>query len=508
MSHQIDQLLIALVRLIYSEGYDTLCYLAMKYANNENLDEYYESYKKDILLNLSPNSEVAEESYKQVINLALYIREKVLPEILQGADIETEYFFVKEKIQKCKFNWLSLVESYVRSNNEKKFILKEYTYKKDSRDKKEFIKHHLSEISSWANNRDSLLSEFYYVDDLQRNQISVILQNEPALILLKEAIEGEKKLGLHELLRSYEHKDEPKGGAKVPHLLQEDGIFRLGDINLSGVTKEDSFILTEEEDKFIITFNDNNPSLKMTVPKTASSPELNNNFDYKKDKIVIGHFEMLTITAILQIGREQIVRGNTITFTFRQICSLINAEPSTRTYERLQKAIFYLKLNIYSVKVSDTNERIFNIISAIEKPIFNSDREKEWTVTIDDLLKDQICSSHYFEIYTQQLASFNYELSSILFKILLLDAWRTESDIKEYRLAEISKRAYMSGKPNIRKKKIINSLEEILKLDDSPIESYVAKYDNSVFEVQFRKKQKSLPLVGKPNLSLGEKASS
>lgn len=491
MEVRFNSLVVSFFHILNEQNYDALLELIWENEEHPNIEKEYQYYKNSLFRNLEASS-VEDERRKQILNFCLYIRDVVLKEVLKSDDWDNIYLSSKMKIEKYKFNWKNAVAKYVVSNNNKKYILKEFEeYKalKQNIDREEFINSRLEKINEWATDESALLSEFYYVEDLQKNQINLILKTEPIYMVLKEVFNNDD-YGLEEMLLQLKNKmSKKKKGGQVPDLVLHDGIFRPHPIQVV----EDDPNVTDEGTNFVLTYNDLESTLKISIPKTVQVPELNNAFDYTTDVIHHGKFELATLTAILQIGRDQIKVGNKITFTFAQICELFNQPISTYTYQRIAQAIFYLKISLYSVKLPGDYERIFNIISAVEKPIYNSDREKEWTVEIDNVLREQILQSHYTELFAEDIASFNYELTPILFKVLLIDKGQDSSlEMKEYHLNELSKRCFLTGKPNIRKKKFINSFTEIKGMNNSLIVGFETKRDNTLFRVYFKKVYEAL----------------
>lgn len=490
MNYQIEPILISLFNLIYAKQYDSLMDITYDLYPQKNIDEIFEAYKRGPLVEIKMD-EKKEEHLKLVLNLAIYIKDNVLPKIIETENMESMYVASKEKIRKYKLSWLVSIKTYLKNKNPKKYLIKDYNESKTELDKKTYIDSRLEIIEEWATDDDKLLSEFYYVDDLQKNQLKMIVDVETIYIVLKEYFYTgtDDKIKIKDMIDYLKNKEvanmnKQKGG-QVPNIVLTDGIFRVDPISLLETNPN----IIEQKDTFIIIDEVSEPTLEITVPKHMYSPELENEFHYEKDVINIGAYELATFVAILQLGRDQLTRGNRITFTFPEICELFGIEPNTYSYRRIAKAIFFLKLNNYRVRVSDTHVRVFNILSAIEYPIFNSDREKEWTVVLDDLLRKQILESHYSEIFAQTLASFDYTLSPILFKIFLVDSTAPE---KEYTLAEISKRGGITGKPSQLKKRIIKSIEEILTREDSVIESYETKNDNSIFIIKYKQRNKMI----------------
>lgn len=489
MEVRFSSLVVSFFHILNERPYDALIELIWENERHPNIEKEYSYYKNSLFRNLKATP-IEEERRKQILNFCLYIRDVVLKEIITSENWDEMYLSAKMKIEKYKLNWKNAVEKHFQTKNKRKYIWKELEEQDKTIDKEEFVESRISKIREWASDEATLLSDFYYVEDLQKNQINLILKTEPLYVVLKEVFNNEDD-GLAEILNQFKNKasKKKKKGGQVPDLVLHDGIFRPHPIQ---VTEDDPYVI-DEGTNFVLTYDDLEGKLKISVPKTVHVPELNNTFDYTTDVIHHGKFELATLTAILQIGRDQIKTGNKITFTFAQICELFNQPVSTYMYQRIAQAIFYLKINLYSVKLPGDYERIFNIISAVEKPIYNSNREKEWTIEIDPVLREQILQSHYTELFAEDIAAFNYELTPILFKLLLIDKGQDPYlEVKEYHLNELSKRCFLTGKPNIRKKKFINSFTEIEQMENSPITGFEARRDNTLFKVYFKKVYEAL----------------
>ena len=482
MNPKFDILIVSLFRIMYQSNYDALIELLWEKEKKLNIEEYYSIYENKLFLDKNI-TKIEKERRWQVMNSSIFIREEIIPKIIKKIEnLDSLYLSSKEKINKYKFNWNNIVKKYLQNENKKKYILKEYDNQSNNVAKNDFVKSRLDKIQDWVFDKKLLLSDFYYLEDLQKNQINLILKTEPIYIILNEILNNNAS-DLKEILfyLADKNKNVKKEGGQVPNIILTDGIFRAKPIKIL----ENDPNVSDGGDNFVLIHNSN---LKINVPKSVRVPELNDNFDYTSDVIYHGKYELATLTAILQLGREQLKKGNTITFTFSQICNLFNLPPTTRTYKRIAKAIFYLKINIYSVKLPNDYERIFNIISAIEKPIFNSDREKEWTIEIDNVLREQILQSHYTELFAEDISSFNYELSPILFKLFLIDKGQDPNLlIKEYTLSNISNRLCLTGKPNVRKRKIINSLNEIKNMNNSIIQNFMSENNDQLFQIYFNK---------------------
>lgn len=479
MGVQIDSTVISLFHFIDSGSYEGLVDLIYKSEKQQDLEECFKSYLH--LLSIDVSEKTKYESKLQSFNAALYFRRKVIPSIIEFGDIQEYYLITKKNIEKYKYTWRTLVEKHLQEESYKKFILKHYEESGKNKIKSEFIQSCLDVIKEWASDESSLLSQFFYIDDLQANQKKVILSNEPVYVFLNELLNNPEAAYLNDILFTVREKDKilssKKKGGKLPNLILQDGIFRVEPYKLFASKSK------ERENDYVTDYSS---QLKIYTPKYVENQDIDTKFDSSKDVIHHGQFELATLTAIFQIGQDDLLKGSRISFTIDEVCEKLGVTRATWAYQRIALAIFYLSINLFSVKISDEKERIFHIISAIEKPIFNSDRQKEWTIEIDPLLREYVVKNYVTELYADQIAGFTYETTAILFKTFLLDAQRHDiNEPKEYTLAELSQRTVLSGKPNRRRKKIINALNELVA--HQKIEKFTILDDGDRFLVYFKK---------------------
>ena len=457
MNIQIDSSVISLFHFIESGPYEALIDLIWKTKKQDDLENYFYVYSD--VLSIDPSEKMKYETKLHAFNAALYFRKEVVLSIIKSGNIESLFITSKRNIEKYKYIWKDLVEKHLREKSKKKFILKHYEESSKNTHKKEFVDYYLNVIKNWASDGSSLLSQFFYVDDLQVNQIKVILKNEPVYIYLNELLNNIEASYLQDILITVKNNEkidlDKKKAGKVPNLILQDGVFRVEPYKML-----ESPNILERENDFVNDFND---QLRIITPKFFENKYINSKFDYSTDVIYHGKFELATLTAIFQIGQDDLMEGVRITFTLDEICEKLGVPPSTWAYQRIARAIFYMSINLFSVNISDEKERIFHIISAIEKPIFNSDRQKEWTIEIDPVLRENVLKNLVTEFYADQIAGFTQETTAILFKTLILDSQQHNFNFpKEYTLSSLSQRIVLEGKPNQRKKRIINSLNELV----------------------------------------------
>lgn len=133
---------------------------------------------------------------------------------------------------------------------------------------------------------------------------------------------------------------------------------------------------------------------------------------WDKSNILIdaNNFNLKTLTTILFLGRHQIELGEEITFNLNKIRELLGLEDSIYTYHRIENAIFYFKINFYKCKLKNNRERIAHAIKAFEKPMNDINFEKEWSVEIDSVLREQILQSYSNDSFCENDEPFECEL--------------------------------------------------------------------------------------------------
>lgn len=496
-----DVLFTNLMSVFAQEIYEPFTYFLIENFRHENLNNVFENLKStpfyDEILSNSKDKKNQEENILRLLNSSLHAIESIIPLFENPKFVpEKETQKILNKIKTYKKKWHNLVNDYFKKNNAKKYIIKEYLQTRPDATLDEFYKKRIKHINDWIKNSKAMLSSFYYVDDLVKSQKNLIFNSELAYILFKASIENEKLFEIDkselEKNNSIKIKEEISAG-QIPNWLLLDGLFRVSPIE---VFKHEN-IIKNEKDKTTLIYDEENlrTNLEITVPDYFENEFLESNFDSSKDAISLGRFELAVLIGVLQIGRKQLKSSNKIAFSFNQILKLWNSGNSGKLYNRIKKALFYLSMNMYTIELPNNITRNFYIINAIEKPTFNSSGEQEWVVEIDSRLREQILEKNYTELYSEKISSLKYELSPILYKTFVIDLVEIVSNnkkplsviTKEYTLRDLSTRTFLEGKPNIRKKKIKNSLDDILQKEDSILQDYEIKDNGNSYKMYFNK---------------------
>ena len=97
-----------------------------------------------------------------------------------------------------------------------------------------------------------MLSDFYYLEDLQKNQINLILKTEPIYIILNEILNNNAS-DLKEILfyLADKNKNAKKEGGQVPNIILTDGIFRAKPIKIL----ENDPNVSDGGDNFVLIHN-------------------------------------------------------------------------------------------------------------------------------------------------------------------------------------------------------------------------------------------------------------
>jgi len=204
--------------------YDTFVDAIWEEFKDENITEYYGFYESEIFG--KDQIDIEKEIKIHILNACLYVNNNIIPIIVKEKKIEELYLNTRIKIDKYKTRLREQVAIYLSQNNNKKYILKELE-SKESDDPKKFINSRLSKIRKWETDPNSLISEFYYIDELQKNQLKIIYYDESVFILLNEIYKynNQSLMDNINLLKSKELKAK-KRGATIPNSMFEyDGIF-------------------------------------------------------------------------------------------------------------------------------------------------------------------------------------------------------------------------------------------------------------------------------------------
>ena len=489
-----------LMDTINKEEYEPLSYFLWENFPHKNCSAVYNEISDKLSLgSVKSKTEIAnaqKENILRLINTSLYIIENIIPEINKPTyKKDKELKAALKKINTYKKKWAQSVDDYFKKNNAKKYILKEYLSKKPDLYLNEFKELRSLHIKDWIKNKKQYLSSFYYVDDLVKSQKNLIFQSELTYIVLNEIVKNKVDIEVNtsELQEDPSINIKETEAGQIPNWLLLDGLFRVSPIE---VFKHEN-IIELEDGKTTLVFDKNiKNNLSITVPNQSQNEFLNTNFDSSKDPISLGRFELAVLIGVLQIGRDQLKSSNKIAFSFNQLLNLWNSSNSGKLYNKIKKALFYLSMNMYTVQLANNITRNFYIINAIEKPTFNSSGEQEWIVEIDSRLREQILEKNYTELYSEEISSLKYELSPILYKTFVIDLVEIMSNNKkkkknvssiekEYTLRELSTRSFLEGKPNIRKKKLKNSLDDIMEKKDSILQSYEIKENGNVYKMYF-----------------------
>ncbi|QUH22071.1 hypothetical protein [Alkaliphilus sp. B6464] len=482
MDLKVEPMIILLYNIF--KKYDSFLEVIWEHHKQKNVDSYYEFYESEIFGEESNKMKKKTKIY--IINACLYIDKKIIPVIIKEKDINALYINTKVKINKYKTRLREQVESYLSTENDKKYILKELLDAPSDVNRQDFIQVRKNKINKWESDINCLLSDFYYLDELRKNQLNIIFVDEAIHLLLKDIYE-EDNISLLNLLTSLsenkkKNKKSEKKGATVPNsMLNYDGLFGAGRKKIEDVKYE------EIDGQIYATPNQNNENIQIRLPNLKVKDEnINIEFDYKQDNITFNADDFKVLTAIFEIGAEILASGNeAVCFTMEEMCEHLQLEPCSKNYNKIARSIFYFKTKEVYIKISDTHIRIFNIIKTIDKPIFNSDRKKQWTIRFHEELVKEIVASKYKRILTKTISSYRYELSVLLFRVFVYDFYNVSDDIMyiQYSWQDLANKTGLNDKPSIIKRRIISALNEMTSLENSIISKYETAPDNSYFYI-------------------------
>lgn len=480
MNVKFDPLIVSLFTILKkNNSFSDILY---DYYQDPNLDDYFKFYENE-LFGSDKNSTEKKVKYS-IINACLYIENTIIPLLIKEDNFEILYIDVKSKIGKFKIKWQQQIKTLISKGNTTKYILAEmeqlinekgieFTESK----RQDFIKSRLEKIDEWVKDETYLLSDFYYVDALQKNQIDLVLKDEPIYIILQDIYENNNSSGILDIINNIKNKHKHKEkSANLPNsIIGHDGLFLASKKTLENV----NYVKTDTG--VIVSTNPKSLDHKVAIPQSLIDAgfSLNNS-----DK------DFVNLNCLFIVGDEELSKGNgKISFTMREICELKNIEPCSTNYEEIEKTLTVLQQKVCSIKISDTYTRQYNIVTTIDTPIRNSNKELEWRITFHEEIVQEYVARNYQKVLLEKLNSFRYGLSVVLIRMFLydftklFDVNKTQHNSIKYDWSDIASRTGLTGKPNKIKTKIINSLDEIVDIYNSFIYQYETSCNNSTFEV-------------------------
>ena len=457
--------------------YDTYTEFIFGQEINKELNEYFNFYKSELFG--EGKNKIEEKTKKQVLNSCLYIKKSIISKLVMEDDLQNLYLNIVIKINKYKTRLREQVATYLSKNNTTKYILSEYESNTD-KDKKQFITTRLSKIKKWENDKDSLLSDFYYIDELQKNQFKLILEEESIYILLHDVFNYGNE-SLLDFLKNKKIKPEKKRGATVPNSMFEyESIFSVEKRTIKNVEYKQL-----ENNEILVKLNKNSDdNLFIIVPNIATKYDgLDIEYNANTDAINFSPYDFKVLVALFEMGGEELLKGKErVSFNMEDLCLSLLIKPCGKNYDDLAKAIHSIRSKIIYSKVSDTHIRSFNVIKTLDFPILNSDRKKQWTVVFHEELVQEIVANKYKSILTKTIASLKLNASILLFKIVIYDINNNPNEVCfSYTWDELSSKLGLTDKPSRNKERLKLALKEMIEAPGSIISHYETTFNDSHF---------------------------
>lgn len=447
--------LIPIINAIYSSENYSLMELAYDSFRDEDLESIFANYLDTVINNANMDKQENNKRL-QVVNLSLYIYKNLIPDNLLDDEIENMLSFSKSKIKEYKYSYSNSVKTYYNTANHRKFILKEYNSSSGNNAIKKFKNDKMNFIEAWANNSEYILSNFYYVQDLQYSQKKAILKYEGIYSLLSNI---NKEFIIEQI------KERVVISNKIEEIHNADDVAYPSFIFLDGVISHNGV-----NNQSRLEFG----NLKIVLPDDKT---LNDKFN---GAIFLGRFEIAVYGALLRIGSKTNFRNSQIRFTLPQIATMLDMSIGGRTYKLIYEAILNLsyKKHVYTYydKVkTDWLTVTVSMLGAVKEPTFNSNSEKEYTVYMDVYVFEQIQLENVRILNEKKIFDFKHKHTSSLLAVFICDyesVMESNCDSKIYSLSELSERAMIIGKPSERQKKISMALDEIVTMNNKYIRAY------------------------------------
>lgn len=397
---------------------------------------------------------------------------------LRNTNIEKEYKLISKKSVATKKRWYKQVINYYEQNNSTKYILHEQNKLKsliklssdllsDRKDLEEQIENLYSRrmqiLENWVSS--GMLHEFHYIDDLQVNQRKLILEVDTYHILLEELKNSKELLHVVDDLDSgYNSVEDKQYGGQMPDaLVSVDGIFR--------VSKPKDDQIQTFGDEIFIENETQQMKYTLTAPMLFQDNESSLEIDYINERNYLTAYEQKVLVSILQLGRKQIQFGNKIKFSKNQVLNLLNLSSGGKNYALIEKYMYNLFNFRHTVEYRDSKgeSRLFSfvIFQSIDRPTdedMNSLGEKEWTVTLNSDLHNQILERNFIDVFAEELRDLRSETAMILLPYFASDRLKSFRRINSRGKENYSviKLIEKSGLGNNKPSKLLLKLEDAL----------------------------------------------
>lgn len=441
-----------------------------------NFAEKQNSILHQICFELTGKSTYFSELKPELGSFVNYLCKMLLN--LETIDTKKEFKQINNKLLNTKKRWYKQVISYYESRNSSKYILNdelklksllELDFLSDKSKIENQIKNLYNEkvklLDTWF--ESMLLHEFPYIDDLQVNQRKLILELDSLYLLLEELQESKDILNVAIKLE-YEitgNKEKSYGGQIPDSLVSVDGIFRVSK------PKDEQVHMFEDE----IAFTSETTDMKYTLsaPMVFKDQESDLTIDYSSERNYLTAYEQRVLVAILQLGRKQIQTTNKIRFSKNQVLELLSLSSGGKNYALIEKYLFNL-MNLrhrveYKNQFGESRILTFVILQSIDRPK-EEDKDdqghKEWTVTLNSDLHNQILERNFVDVFAEELRELKSETAMVLLPFLASERLKSFRRVtvrgkETYNgLKLIEKAGLSNNKPSKLLNKVVDALEE------------------------------------------------
>lgn len=351
---------------------------------------------------------------------------------LKGVDINKERKSVESKLSSTKKRWFKQVLNYYQNGISSKYILLEKqklesvlkladTLLGDSNKLEaelQFIfDKRVSTLEAWV--EDGMLHQFEYLDDLQTNQRKLILEVDTSFLILKELQQSQYLLNCFENTtnepKSIPSIDKNKncGGQMPGVLVSVDGIFRA--------SKPLPHQIEMFEDEILFRQENTDVKYSLSVPTYFKNDEGSVEIDYTNERTYLTAYEQRILVAILQLGRRQIQASNKIRFSKNQLLDILDLSKGGKNYNLVEKNMYNLfnfrHQVIYKNLQGESRVLSFVIFQSIDRPKdndLNDQGEREWTVTLNSDLHNQILERNFVDVFAEELRQLQNDVAAIL----------------------------------------------------------------------------------------------
>jgi len=431
------------------------------------------------------NDTLEKDEAIKLINTCLYVFFKVLPTLLKK-DLDEYLKTLEKEISRVKASWSTSVNYYLRTNNDKKYILKKIKQvpsidTSSIKNNDEIVIAEKKVIATWKNSKTELLSDFIYFNDLTYKQQLSMTQFEIPYIIVKEMVVVPGHPLLLHLKQNIKTKKDNEKISIPPSLLKVKPQFgykrkKLKDYKHREIGGQLHLYFsdggTEVLDAVEVILDDNNKPI----------------INVKEDTISSNSGHLSAMVDLLKLGSVQILEGKSqVTILLQDICELRGIKPLSKNYKKIFSEYSLLMKKTLSIGTEEEPE-IIGYINRLKMSNKGHDQKMRLIVDINKGILEDIWSKRDYKIYMGLFYELN-DLERLLVRLLIYD-YQTHKDdtIIIYDWFELATSLDYIDATVTNKIKRDNLHEAFKKIKDHPksvLSYYASNKDKTKFKISY-----------------------